>query len=477
MNGLLAPEAEEAICAVLIVPDTAEILVDALRRLAPDHFRSKHTRLIYRAIRAVAQRSEVPNKANVAEELRSQGKLEEVGGPEALRYDPSVWCDQITGSGYIDVIVEAQRKRELYGLGRDTADAAKNGKPSAEIIEEARSTLERIDAKSNDDRLVWTPQSVYFLHGVPETKYDVEPIILRDGGPVFVIGDPGSGKTQFAIHLTAAILTGGKACGRFKTTPRPRGLFINLDGGASDFGRRAAMLGCEVPEFLIASPEEFGIDRLRRVVEGNPGSWIVIDCFSDIYRPDPNAEQGADMRAFLRPLRALFEKHDCNGLLLDHTNRSSLTASQRFYGSVQKKASIRQMISVDRITANDRPDRMRIKVECAKMSEAAPFTSFLVDFVWSDKVFGAEFAGEVDETTARASQMSDDAEIVESVLAKAGRQGMKATEIAAESKLSRERVRKALTIAVVDAVGAVRSPNRRYYRRAPVVALDFENEE
>jgi AAA domain-containing protein/DnaB helicase-like protein len=474
-----AAQAESGLCSVLIMPGTAELLAYVRERLTHDDF-YLGWREFFRSIEIISDRGQLPDKVNVAEDLRDRGKLDDVGGPEAVRVDPTLSCDPVTVAGYVEAIIEQRKKRELFGWAMNTLRAAKNGKPSSEILEESRAVFDRIGAVTPEAHWLWISQEQIFAKGVPATEWDCKGFIPRSTCGVMLVGDSGSGKSFIATEISACMVTGEPVFGEFPVTPRPAALYLNLDAGASDFAKRAAMLGRAVPGFSFASPEEFDLERFRATVAANPGSWIVVDTFADMYVPDPKAEQGAHMRGFLRPMRALLEKYNCNGLFLDHTNRSNLPAAQAYYGSTQKKASIRQMIAIERVrTRDERSDRQRIKVSCAKMSEAAQFAPFLVDLEWSETRFRVHYAGPADEATDRASQASQDAEIITAVLAKAGAEGLAPRELIAETKLTRERVRRAVKVTDVEQIGAARS-TRYVLRTAAVaddVALDFEGEE
>src|SRR3954453_11518442 len=77
-------EAEESTLGAMMVSEAAIDPVMGEARLSPeDFYRGRHG-TIYEAIRELYERSDPVDALTVAELLRSQGKLEEVGGQEAI---------------------------------------------------------------------------------------------------------------------------------------------------------------------------------------------------------------------------------------------------------------------------------------------------------------------------------------------------------------------------------------------------------
>jgi replicative DNA helicase len=86
-NGAALPpqnlEAEESVLGAMMVSQTA---VDAVLdvHLDPDDFYRPRHRIIHRAIRELDGRGEAIDALTVSEQLRTEGRLEEVGGPDAI---------------------------------------------------------------------------------------------------------------------------------------------------------------------------------------------------------------------------------------------------------------------------------------------------------------------------------------------------------------------------------------------------------
>ena len=74
-----APELEEAVLGALMIEKDAYSLVSKILR--PESFYEHRHQLIYQAITALALRQQPVDILTVAEQLRSTGDLDEVGGP------------------------------------------------------------------------------------------------------------------------------------------------------------------------------------------------------------------------------------------------------------------------------------------------------------------------------------------------------------------------------------------------------------
>lgn len=75
-----APEVEEAVLGALMIEKDAYSLVSEILR--PESFYEHRHQLLYKAITTLAMRQQPIDILTVAEQLRSTGDLEEVGGPD-----------------------------------------------------------------------------------------------------------------------------------------------------------------------------------------------------------------------------------------------------------------------------------------------------------------------------------------------------------------------------------------------------------
>ncbi len=322
----------------------------------------------------------------------------------------------------------------------NTDTAASNG---------ARAEADSTDVATDDDEWQFKSQADIFSAGVSPVLWDFEGLLEGDSGPVLLFGPPDSLKTWLAISVAYASVTGGLFLGQFPVRLRHKALYLNFDAGGKEFERRVAMLGSSVPNFYVASPGAFSFERLERALSDNEGSFVVLDCFADIYVPDRQSEPGRDMRAFVRRVRGLYERYRCNGIIVDHSRRpkpGDPVGSERYYGSIQKRAAFRQMWYIERLRRQDEPKgSARAKVICDKLSEAERFKPFIIDFTWTTEQVHATYGGLYDEATAKGQMALKHREMIEPYMDPLENpDGVSASVLVAKSGLSPKRVREAL---------------------------------
>ena len=169
------------------------------------------------------------------------------------------------------------------------------------------------------------------------------------------------------------MLTREPVFGHFEVARRSEAVFLDFDAPSKAFERRVAltrtgMAGDDAAKLLFASPETYDAEPLRKTMEEHAGAFVSLDCLADVYRTDPRIERGEAMRAWLRNLRKLYETFGCNGVVVDHSRRPTPgvpSETERYYGSVQKKAALRQMWFVERLRqADGDPSVIRAKIVC-----------------------------------------------------------------------------------------------------------------
>jgi len=282
---------------------------------------------------------------------------------------------------------------------------------------------------------------------IPPIQWDVEGLIEHGDGPVLIFGDADSYKSWIALQIAACIASGQSLFGHFKV-PKPRpAIYLNFDAGKSAFDRRAKRLDGPIPNLFIESYDAFDMDRLAATLECNRGSFLVMDCFADMYEPTPGVEQGVDMRRYCKVIRRLFEKHDCNGIIVDHGRRpraGERSSTVAYYGSVQKKATFRQMWRIEPTRfSSDVSPTARVAVHCVRIAEAEKFSPFYVDFEWGATTFSANFGGSVLTRNTNVEVAAKNQARVRDLLLEHP-DGIKTPEIAATIGLSEDEVRKHL---------------------------------
>lgn len=353
------------------------------------------------------------------------------------------------------------------------------------IVERAKRVVEQapkpeVSGRGSDDE-GWALRSAADVSGeIAPVEWDVHGLLERHGGPVLIYGMPEALKSWIAMHISRCILTGEAVFGHFSVTARRDAIYLNFDAPARAFERRVALNKNEAPlgiaRLLFASPEMYDVGRLDAIFTAHPGAFVTLDCFADIYSPSPKVEQGQAMRAFVRGLRKRYEAGGHNGIVIDHARRPTPGASvmtERYYGSIQKKAAFRQAWLVERLrTASADPTVIRAKIVCEKQGDAEKFEPFAIEARWTPTSVTLAYVGPFKEEGAKTGAAMRHRELIEPFLT-GNPTGLTAKQIAEKTKLSKRQVLDAVKTPSIAPVGE--GPARRYILSAAVEVDDDED--
>jgi len=312
----------------------------------------------------------------------------------------------------------------------------RNGAPDADEIEHSAGT------RTPNVRNKWKVQTAaeIFQEGVAPLEYDIDKLLPMEDGPAIFFGPPGSLKSLLALHAAICSVTGEPFLGRFSVRRRKCAVYVNLDAGDRTFKRRVLKFGFNGTNLHVTSPEAFDASELRGIFEQYPGGFIVVDAFADCHAIQRGDDQAQVMRRFVRDLRALYSKHECNGIIVDHPRRPRDGESHAdYYGSVQKEATARIMWTVGRLPAGSDSSEVKVKISCRKMSEGETFEPFVAKAVFLPGSVTLTYDGTVDAATGRVAQGPTDTEIIEQIL-RGVDVGMSRTALQSRTGFSRDAV-------------------------------------
>ena len=222
--------------------------------------------------------------------------------------------------------------------------------------------------------------------GVPPIEYDIDGLLESTGGPAIIFAPPEAFKTWISLFVAASILNGTPFLGRYAVRKRPHVIYVNLDAGRAAMERRIALMGLDDDRFLIVSPEQWDVHEFEDLLSRYPGAFVILDCATDAFAPEPGEDIAFATRRFIRGLRKIFERYGANGFLIDHSRRPAPgSRSVDYYGSVQRKAAARMMWSVHRVEENSELSNV-VEIACEKMSEAERFAPFRIAFSFGSDV-------------------------------------------------------------------------------------------
>jgi replicative DNA helicase len=135
-------EAEESTLGAMMVSEAAiDPVMGEARLSAEDFYRGRHG-TIYAAIRELYERSDPVDALTVAELLRSQGKLEEVGGQEAINTLAAATPVPGNAGHYAQIVKQNSMLRRLLGAAQRIQQSVqgREGEPQ-DLVEQAEVML------------------------------------------------------------------------------------------------------------------------------------------------------------------------------------------------------------------------------------------------------------------------------------------------------------------------------------------------
>ena len=215
----LAPhsvEAEEAVLgSILMNPEALHEVASFLT--AEDFFILRHG-WIFEAILRLHERGDAIDTRTLAEELRTQERLDDVGGEAYLNFLPTTMPTALHAEVYGHIVERAAIRRRLLGAAGDIARLAHDEERDInQVIDQSEASLfavterrlrqelvpMRVAMSQYFDRIEELRESEVEALGVPTGFLDLDKLLggLQKSDLVIVAGRPGMGKTSFLLTL------------------------------------------------------------------------------------------------------------------------------------------------------------------------------------------------------------------------------------------------------------------------------------
>jgi hypothetical protein len=386
-------EAEQALLgSILVDRDMMDVVAEIVE---PGDFYASLHESIYLALYALYERREPLDKVALAEELRSRGMLDKVGGLAYLGSLMDTVPTAASAEHYARIVRDKARLRELIDAGTEINRLGYESEhDAAGAIAHAANRIATISGHEAG-RAGWAAISAAQIahDGVPEVPEDIAGLLQATDAPALVFGPPESFKSLLAIHAMICMVTGDPFLGAFAVRKRPFGILVNLDGGRAATMRRLLRM-TDDPRVFMVSPDRWDASEFRRLLERFRSAYVVVDCLADAMVLPPGVDPAEATRSFLRDLRHVYEDHDCGGMILDHAKRAAgARGGVDYYGSVQKRATVRQMWALERLVDEAGTPLNQTRVVCDKMSESERFLPFVADFDFDASPIRCSLAG------------------------------------------------------------------------------------
>lgn len=217
-------EAEACVLGSILLD--SEVLAEVAHVITEDDFWSPAHREVYSAMSTLDRKSSPVDLITVAEELRASGKLESIGGTDALTSFVEVTPSPVNAPRYARIVADYARLRRLLSATREIQELCYSpGGRTADVIDHAEALIFEVTKREGaeafatlhellDDainRLEHLYQGEHTLTGIPSGFGELDKITagFQPSNLIVVAARPSMGKTAFVLGLAqnAARLT------------------------------------------------------------------------------------------------------------------------------------------------------------------------------------------------------------------------------------------------------------------------------
>jgi len=176
------------------------------------------------------------------------------------------------------------------------------------------------------------------------------------GRITIVQGDPGEGKTTFALNLAARLSIGQGLQGSFEQPTAPQNVIYQSteDGLADTVKPRLMSAGadCSYIAFIDDSdyPLTLGDDRLEQAIIESDARLLVLDPLQAFVGNNADMHRANDMRPMFQKLAGIAERTQCAVVIIGHMNKASGSKGlYRGLGSIDIAAAARSVLLIGRL--------------------------------------------------------------------------------------------------------------------------------
>jgi replicative DNA helicase len=404
-------EAEESVLGALLLSRDA-IGVVAERGLNPDDFYRPAHRHIYDAIRSLYASAGPVDVVTVADELRRNGLLDEVGGSEALHELQNSTPSVSSAAHYAKIVSDTALLRRLIHVAGDIAELAYSepddvtsalDEAESKVFEVAEDRVADTTASLDDllpamlERLQETYDRGDIVTGTPTGFVDLDDLLsgLQPSALYIVGARPAMGKSAFGLNIAShvpmhsqqPVLVFSLEMGHNELTQRILASEARVDsvklrtgklaeGDWSKIGKAIGRL--EVPMFLDDNPRVTVMEiraKARRIKARHGGLGLIVVDYIQLMSSGGFAEnRQLEVSEISRNLKILARELEVPIIALsqlsrrleERSDKRPMLADLRESGSLEQDADVVMFLYRDEVYHPDTPDKATAEVIVAK---------------------------------------------------------------------------------------------------------------
>ena len=211
-------------------------------------------------------------------------------------------------------------------------------------------------------------------------------------GKVTIIqGNPGEGKTTFALRLAAACSKGEALYSMEKHTPFPVIYQTAEDGLADTIKPRLIEAGADETNILNINEEDCSLtfldERIERAIKETGAKLLILDPLQGYLGERMDMNRANETREVMKAIAKVAEKTGCAIILIGHLNKATgINSAYRGLGSIDFRAAARSVLVVGRIK-NEPNTRIIVHDKSSLAPEGESLAFHLGDeegFYWLD---------------------------------------------------------------------------------------------
>lgn len=173
-------------------------------------------------------------------------------------------------------------------------------------------------------------------------------------------GDPGEGKSTFALNIVARITTGQPMPDGAPVTEKRVAIYQCAEDGIADTIKprlQQAGADCERVAYIIDNDIALTLEdgRIETAIKDTHARVFIIDPIQAFIPPDADMQSATKMRSVLRKLANIADRNKCAVILIGHMNKGNGAKTlYRGLGSIDIAAIARSVLMISR--DESRPD-------------------------------------------------------------------------------------------------------------------------
>ena len=167
-------------------------------------------------------------------------------------------------------------------------------------------------------------------------------------------GNPGEGKTYFAMHLAAAC-TNGKLLPNMERMEPFNVIYQTAEDGLGDTVKpRLIEAGADLDRVLVIDDSEVQLtlsdERIERAIIENNARLVIIDLIQAYLGADVDMNRANEVRPIFMRLGQVAQRTGCAILLIGHLNKAAgMQSLQRGLGSIDIAAAVRSVMFIGKL--------------------------------------------------------------------------------------------------------------------------------